>query len=189
MQQGEMQAAYYGEQKTSSRCGRLDQACAFGIGPVSMTFDGNDIDVERIKIKKHLYWVFASLMAAKNTIRILSDLNSKYPFMKSEKDQPLYDALGKDSIIQEIYARLILYNFCECIVQKTILPKMARKHTYIINFTRAVQVCRKYLRLPKTVFFDVRALICQFLSPVRIDRGFARLIKRKGFTSFAYRIA
>lgn len=52
------------------------------------------------------------------------------------------------------------------------LIKTAIKHTYIINFTRAVQVCRKYLRLPKTVSFDVEALICKFLNPVRVDRTF-----------------
>jgi len=100
-----------------------------------------------------------------------------------------FHAKKRDSVIQEIYARLILYNFCEYIVQKTILPKMATKHTYIINFTRAVQVCRKYLRLPQTVSFDVEALICKFLNPVRIDRTFTRLVKHKGFTNFVYRIA
>ena len=56
---GEMNIAYVGELRTSSRCGRLDQACAFGVNPVSMVFDGNEIDVERITVKKPLYYVFA----------------------------------------------------------------------------------------------------------------------------------
>ena len=33
---GEMQAAFRGEQRTPSRCGRLDQACAYGVKPVLM---------------------------------------------------------------------------------------------------------------------------------------------------------
>ena len=37
---GEMNIAYLGELRTSSRCGRLDQACAFGVKPNLMTFDG-----------------------------------------------------------------------------------------------------------------------------------------------------
>ena len=36
---GEMNIAYWGELRTASRCGRLDQACAFGVRPVKMTFD------------------------------------------------------------------------------------------------------------------------------------------------------
>ena len=40
---GEMSIAFKGEQRTKSRCGRLDQACAFGVTPVLMTFDGEDI--------------------------------------------------------------------------------------------------------------------------------------------------
>ena len=40
---GVMNIAYLGEQRTPSRCGRLDQACAFGVNPVCMTFDGNEI--------------------------------------------------------------------------------------------------------------------------------------------------
>ena len=41
--QGEMQAAFRGEQRTPSRCGRLDQACAYGVKPVLMEFDGVEI--------------------------------------------------------------------------------------------------------------------------------------------------
>ena len=41
---GEMQAAFRGEQRTPSRCGRLDQACAYGVKPVDMRFDGTETD-------------------------------------------------------------------------------------------------------------------------------------------------
>ena len=58
---GEMNIAYLGELRTQSRCGRLDQACAFGVKPSLMTFDGDEIDVKALNIKKHLYWVFADL--------------------------------------------------------------------------------------------------------------------------------
>jgi hypothetical protein len=56
-----------------------------------------------------------------------------------------FHAKKKDSIIQEIFARLTLHNFCESIVQNAILINRATKHNYKINFTRAVQICRKYL--------------------------------------------
>lgn len=67
---GEMNIAYVGELRTASRCGRLDQACAFGVRPVLMKFDGEEIDVNRLNVKKNLYWVFADLNASKDTVKI-----------------------------------------------------------------------------------------------------------------------
>jgi hypothetical protein len=49
-----------------------------------MTFDGDEIEVRSLNVKKHLYWVFADLCAEKDTIKILSDLNKGYPFPTSE---------------------------------------------------------------------------------------------------------
>lgn len=92
---GEMNIAYVGELRTASRCGRLDQACAFGVKPNLMTFDGDEIEVKSLNVKKTLYWVFADLCAAKDTIRILSDLNKAYPFASSEAEENLHKALGE----------------------------------------------------------------------------------------------
>ena len=92
---GEMNIAYLGELRTSSRCGRLDQACAFGVKPNLMTFDGDEIEVKALNVKKTLYWVFADLCAEKNTIKILSDLNKSYPFATTEAEQNLHKALGE----------------------------------------------------------------------------------------------
>lgn len=91
---GEMNIAYVGELRTASRCGRLDQACAFGVKPNLMTFDGDEIEVQSINVKKHLYWVFADLCGVKNTIKILADLNKAYPFASNEKERMEHDALG-----------------------------------------------------------------------------------------------
>ncbi|MBQ8656468.1 MAG: hypothetical protein IJ527_05390 [Prevotella sp.] len=91
---GEMNIAYLGELRTSSRCGRLDQACAFGVKPNLMTFDGDEIEVRSLNVKKPLYWVFADLCAEKDTIRILSDLNKCYPFASNDEERRLHDALG-----------------------------------------------------------------------------------------------
>jgi UTP-glucose-1-phosphate uridylyltransferase/mevalonate kinase len=104
---GEMNIAYLGELRTSSRCGRLDQACAFGVKPNLMTFDGDEIEVKALNVKKPLYWVFADLCAEKDTIRILSDLNKSYPFATTEAEENLHKALGEWN--QEIVERAIRY--------------------------------------------------------------------------------
>ena len=104
---GEMNIAYLGELRTSSRCGRLDQACAFGVKPNLMTFDGDEIEVRSLNVKKHLYWVFADLCAGKDTIKILSDLNKAYPFPNTDAERAEHEALGKENL--EIVDRAVKY--------------------------------------------------------------------------------
>ena len=76
---GEMEIAYQGEILTPSRCGRMDQACAYGGTPVFLTFDGDRMDVEEVHPTRHIYMVIADLNAGKNTKKILADLNACYP--------------------------------------------------------------------------------------------------------------
>lgn len=104
---GIMQAAYRGELRTPSRCGRLDQACAYGIKPVVMTFDGSDVEVKRLTIGGTFYWVFANLNAAKDTVKILADLGKCFPFAQNELEHNVQEALGKKN--QEIIHKAIEY--------------------------------------------------------------------------------
>lgn len=104
---GEMNIAYVGELRTTSRCGRLDQACAFGVKPNLMVFDGDEVEVRSLNVKKPLNWVFADLCADKDTIKILADLNKSYPFAQSEGDRMLHKALGEQN--QDIVDRAIRY--------------------------------------------------------------------------------
>ena len=95
---GVMNIAYWGEQRTPSRCGRLDQACAFGVNPTAMVFDGNEMLADKITVKKPLHYVFADLMAGKDTVKILADLNAGYPFAHNDKEIRLHEALGEDNL-------------------------------------------------------------------------------------------
>lgn len=104
---GEMNIAYLGELRTNSRCGRLDQACAFGVKPNMMVFDGDEIEVHPINVKQNLHWVFADLCASKNTIQILRDLNKGYPFPSTPEEEKEHEALG--NINTDIILRAIQY--------------------------------------------------------------------------------
>ena len=104
---GEMNIAYVGELRTSSRCGRLDQACAFGVKPNLMTFDGDEVEVQSLNVKKPLFWVFADLCAEKDTVKILRDLNKAYPFASTEEEKREHQALGE--LNQDIIQRAIKY--------------------------------------------------------------------------------
>lgn len=96
-----------------------------------------------------------------------------------------------DYIRQEIWARLILYNFCEAITTKTIMRQnnRIRKHCYQLNFTRAIYICRFFLSIRKGAPPDVESLISRELLPVRPGRTDPRKVKPQAAVSFLYRVA
>ena len=105
---GEMEYAYIGEITTPSRCGRMDQGCAYGNRPIMMTFDGDQIDVEEINVSKDLYFVIVDLGAGKDTRLILNRLNHCYPFAEDEMQRNVQKYLGPIStaITREAYKAL-----------------------------------------------------------------------------------
>lgn len=90
----EMEYAYLGEITTPSRCGRLDQGCAFGNRPVKMMFDGDRLEVEELNVLKPLHYIIVDLKAFKDTKIILSKLNQCYPFAANEIQQKVQEYLG-----------------------------------------------------------------------------------------------
>lgn len=101
----EMKCAYYGELKTLSYCGQMDQICAFGSKTMLLIFDGNDIKISKLKIGGQFYLVFADLMGKKDTKKILLDLNKAYPFPKNENDinvQKYLGSMNKENILLAI---------------------------------------------------------------------------------------
>ncbi len=91
---GEMELAYQGEITTPSRCGRMDQGCAFGNRPVLMTFDGDRLETTELRVKKDLYFVIVDLQAQKDTLEILNRLNRCYPLAKNEIERGVQELLG-----------------------------------------------------------------------------------------------
>ncbi|HET9910448.1 MAG TPA: sugar phosphate nucleotidyltransferase [Anaerolineales bacterium] len=91
---GEMEMAYQGEITTPSRCGRLDQGCAFGNRPVLMTFDGDRLETEELRVNEPLYFVLVDLQAKKDTMEILNRLNRCYPFAENEVERGVQELLG-----------------------------------------------------------------------------------------------
>ena len=91
---GEMEFAYLGEITTPSRCGRMDQGCAYGNRPIIMIFDGERIDIRELKVPKDLYYVIVDLHAGKDTKEILSKLNQSYPFADNALQKSVQKYLG-----------------------------------------------------------------------------------------------
>ena len=93
-----------------------------------------------------------------------------------------------DFVRQEIFARLVMYNFSERITARTVIKKDDCKHDYMANFSRAVRIC-KALFLGKAKPDDVEILIGRHLSPVRPGRSNPRNLKQQEVVYFIYRAA
>lgn len=92
----EMEFAFLGETTTPSKCGRMDQGCAYGIKPVLMIFDGDTLEVnENVEIGAPIHLILVDLCASKNTPAILSDLHKAYPKASCDITRGVQKLLGE----------------------------------------------------------------------------------------------
>ena len=99
-----------------------------------------------------------------------------------------FHAKKVENITQEIFARLIMYNFSELITSHVVIRKFNRKHPCKANFSVAVQVCRQFL-LGNISPPDVEATISRNVSVIRTGRSNPRNMIVKHAISFLYRVA
>ena len=96
----------------------------------------------------------------------------------------------REYIAQEIWARLILYNFCEIITAHVVINKCTQKHVYQVNYTFAIHICRYFIsKMAEKSPPDVEALISKEILPVRPGRHDPRKVDHKKAVSFLYRVA
>lgn len=91
---GEMELAYQGEITTPSRCGRMDQGCAFGSRPILTTYDSDRLDVKELRVKEDMHLVLVDLGGHKDTLEILARLNRAYPFAENDVECGVQELLG-----------------------------------------------------------------------------------------------
>ena len=99
-----------------------------------------------------------------------------------------FHAKKVEHIYQEVFARLIMYNFSELITSHVIIQKADCKYAYKVNFSVAVHVCRQFF-LDNVSPPDVEALIRRHVSPIRPGRSRPRKMTVKHAVSFVYRVA
>ena len=93
-----------------------------------------------------------------------------------------------EHIVQEIFARLTLYNFSELVTSHIAIRKKKRKHIYKINFSVAVYACRNFL-LGRYAPKAVEAVISNHILPYRPNLSKPRSLRNIPPASFSYRVA
>lgn len=133
-----------------------------------------DFPVEKIKEIYHMRWgIETSFRELKYAIGLTNFHSKKVAY-----------------IIQEIFARLTMYNFCCTITMHVVVQQKDRKYSYQVNFTIAISICQHYFKCRDGVSPpNVEALIQKNILPVRNGRRDPRKVKTKSAVSFIYRIA
>lgn len=133
--------------------------------------DKKEFSVDEIKELYHMRWgIETSFRELKYSTGMLAFHSKKVEFVK-----------------QEIFARLLLYNFCELITSRVVVTKKDRKYEYQLNFTRAIHICKHFISVITESPPDVEALISKELLPVRPGRKDPRKVKPTSPVSFIYR--
>ena len=125
----------------------------------------------RFQIKEGLYEVLITNLDACNWS--MDDLkalyNMRWGIETSVRDlkYPIglncFHSLKTDFILQEIFARLITYNFCQLIIGRIDVPALNRKNDCKINFSAAASVCKEYLKYNNYSPQQIKLLIIRCL--------------------------
>lgn len=140
---------------------------------IATNLSEEEFSLEEIKKLYKMRWSEeTSFRELKYTIGLINWHSSKY-----------------DGILQEIAARMLLYNFCELVTAHAVVQTAQNvKHVYKINFATAVNICRAYLKNGGDET-EIMLLIQRHLTPVRSNRKYPINLRPKRNRDFMYRVA
>ncbi len=96
----------------------------------------------------------------------------------------------KEFIILQLWARLLLYNFCSIITAKAVIDKEGRKHDCQVNYSAAYKACIYFLRLGREEDpIDIESLIRRNTLPIRPNRSYTRQHSFRAPVNFIYRFS
>ena len=127
----------------------------------------------------------------KHLYRLRWNIETSFRDLKHTIGTVCFHSKKVEYIEQEIWARLILFNFCAVITNHVVVRQKNTKHTYQVNFTTAIKICHHFIRLKdnETLPDDVATLIGKYMLPVRLGRHFPRKHRFQLPVSFCYRFS
>ena len=94
-----------------------------------------------------------------------------------------------ENILQEVFAKLIMYNFSQMVTSTVIIKQKKRTLTCKVNFSAAIHICSDFL-LKNISPPKVEALIAKYIVPVRDSKpNTCKPVHQRYSISFLYRIA
>lgn len=131
----------------------------------------DQFDLNALKEIYHMRWgIETSFRQLKHTIGLV-DFHSK----------------KIEAVKQEIWARLIMFNFCSAIGKTVTHKDKTAKYKWMLNFSNLVLICRRILLWDYGVLPTLGELISRVVSPIRPGRNNPRNKRRQRSSSFNYR--
>lgn len=116
-------------------------------------------------------------------------IETSFRHLKYAADMTAFHSRIRDSLKQEIFARLILYNL-NMIVIGLIIIERSDKYEYAVNITRAFHILRIFFSKGKSGCPpDPMKLIKKEILPIRPGRNCPRKVRPQSLVSFNYRFS
>ncbi len=110
--------------------------------------------------------------------------------LKYSADLSAIHAKIRNSIRQEIWARILLYNLCMIMIQEAVKHKSkTMKYVYTVNITRCFHIIRDLTKRKGGIPPDLEKLLLNELLPIRPDRLDPRKVKPQSVVCFNYRFS
>ena len=137
--------------------------------------DRNEFSFEEIKLLYGMRW----------------GIETSFRELKYAVGLSAFHAKNRNSIKQEIYAKLLFYNFSEKLI-RSIKPRKQKKeriYMYAINSTRAFHCVRTYLKKKRGGKRppDIESIITNEIEPIRPGRSDPRKVRKQAPVHFIYR--
>lgn len=123
----------------------------------------------------------------KNIYAMRWGIETSFRNLKYSLSLMLFHSKKTEYILQEIFARLTMYNFSQLIISHIIVKQKKRKHSYRINFAVSVHICRKFF-LKNISPSNLETLLLHHLLPIRQGLTNPRKSHARVAASFLYRI-
>lgn len=134
--------------------------------------DENEFSLEEIKELYHMRW----------------EIETSYREIKYDLDLNTLHSMKRNLIQQEIYSKLLLYNFCRRITKDIKIQEKNRKYEYQLNYVRAYHIIRKFLKEKSGKIPPyIESMIAKEILPIRLNHQNKRKMKSKSPVSFNYR--
>ena len=118
--------------------------------------------------------------------RLRWEIETAFRFLKYNAALNSFHSIRRDLITQEIYARVILYNFTIMIVSCIQIAPKDTKAKLKISISDAIHICRDFL-IHRIKNAEIIALLCRYLTEIRPYRTFPRKVRSKRVVPMMYR--
>ena len=151
-----------------------------------------DLRVVRFKISETSYENIVTNLQADFSPKTIKKLyamrwriETSFRTLKYSIGATTFHSVKYEYVLQEVWARMILYNFGSEIIKCCEVEENGTKLRYKRNISRAMKICRMFLKY--IIELDIRILIKKFKLPVRKNREYGRRKRSSRAFSLNYR--